>query len=591
MSLIEFGKDGKSFHSFSGKQLLKGETDGSSYPNGGLRSTHTAGAYLSIDTSSPIFLRDDCIFIPACLVSFDGYALDEKLPLLRAEESLSIQGCRLLKLLGYHVNSISTMIGLEQELFLVPRGAYSKRTDLQLAGRTVLGRIPPRGQDLCDHYMGPLSLSTSAYACMKEIQEQAYALGIPLKTRHREVAPNQFEFAPLYGNVTTQTDQNLLVMQLAEEIASKHDLAALFDEKPFEGVNGSGKHNNWSICTDDGCNLLNVEQLAQKSGSREIFPIILAAIVKAINDNGDLMRMAISSSGNDFRLGACEAPPSIISTYLGDQMTKYLEGYKNGEDVVYNPTSRLLNFGPSCVPSLNLPAEDRNRTSPFPYGGHRFEFRAVGSSQNVSLVNTVLATICAKAFSEFADAIESGRNPRTVAQESLKCTWKTIFNGDGYDPDNQKRLTDNGLWRFDSGVDAICRYTEKKNVDLFQQMNVMSENECKARQSIMLTQYIGKVKIEALCMRDMIMTHVIPSMKAAGVGNIPALYKCIDTLDKALAEISTASEEKVMAHMSRKLRLETMSEIRKTCDTAESLCPPALWTLATYKDLLFLDSL
>jgi glutamine synthetase len=455
--MFEFGRDGVPVWDFKGKNILKGETDGSSYPNGGLRATHRAGAYLSVDPTSPIFLRGDAIFIPACMVSYYGHALDEKTPLMRASDAMSIQATRLLKLLGYNVNSVNANIGLEQELFLISREAYLRRPDLQLTGRTVLGRFPARGQEMCDHYMAPISIASPALGCMQEIQEQCFKMGIPLRTRHREVAPNQYEFAPLFGSVTTQIDQNLMVMQIIDEVATQFGLAALLNEKPFQGVNGSGKHNNWSLFTDDGTNLFNVAQLEKKTGNAEIFPIIMAAIVKAIDQNGDLMRLSISTPGNDFRLGACEAPPSIISTYLGNDVTEFMEAFKNGDKKAYNPKTTSLNMGASALAPIEIPAEDRNRTSPFPFGGHRFEFRAVGSSQNVSLVNTVLATICAKAFKEFADAIEKGAAPRAVAEDALKKHWRVIFNGNGYEKENQDMLTKNGLWRIDSNVDAICR--------------------------------------------------------------------------------------------------------------------------------------
>lgn len=455
--MFEFSKDGTPVWDFKGKNILKGETDGSSYPNGGLRATHKAGAYLSVDPTSPIFLRGDTIFIPSCMVSYYGHALDEKTPLLRASDAMSREATRLLGLLGYKVNSVGANIGLEQEIFLVPRTAYLGRPDLQMTGRTVLGRFPPRGQEMCDHYMAPPSLTSPALSCMQEIQEQCFKLGIPLRTRHREVAPNQYEFAPLFGSVTTQIDQNLVVMQIIEEVAVSYGLAALLQEKPFQGVNGSGKHNNWSLGTDDGTNLLNVLQLEKKTGSGEIFPVIMAAIIKAVDEHGDLMRLSIATPGNDFRLGACEAPPSIISTYLGNDVTEYLEAYMKGEKTPYNPKTTNLNMGASALAPIEIPAEDRNRTSPFPFGGHRFEFRAVGSSQNVSIVNTVLGTICAKSFKEFADAIEKGASPRQVAQDALKKHWKIIFNGNGYDPANQEMLIKKGLVNINSNVDAICK--------------------------------------------------------------------------------------------------------------------------------------
>ena len=590
-SMFKFAEDGTPVWDFDGDDLLKGETDGSSYPNGGLRATHTAGAYLSIDTSSPIFLRGDAIFVPASFISFYGNPLDEKTPLIRSTDAMSNQGCRLLNLLGYNVKSLMCNIGLEQELFLVPRSEYKKRLDLQMSGRTIMGKFPPRGQELCDHYMGPLSFSTAALEAMKEIQETCFKMGIPLKTRHREVAPGQFEFAPLYGTVTTQIDQNLVAMQVCEEIAAKHGLACLFQEKPFDGINGSGKHNNWSIGTADGTNLLNYAQLAKRSGSTEVFPVVMAAILKGINDYGDLMRMAIASPGNDFRLGACEAPPAIISTYLGEQMTNYLESYMNGSSEAYNPLKKIIEPGCTPVPSFSAPAEDRNRTSPFPYGGHRFEFRAVGSSQNVSLVNTVLAALCAASFREFADKIEAGQSPKAVAQAALKDSWKNIFNGNGYDPANQDKLTKDGLWRFDSGIDSICRYTEPKNIALFESLGILTKEDCHARQETMLNLYIGQVEIEAKCMIDMINHHVIPACKAGSVGPLSALEKGTATIREALHTIENTEDTVKKAHLSRDLRLETMISIRKHCDDAESVVPANLWTLATYKDLLFLDAM
>lgn len=591
--MFEFDREGTPVWDFKGKNILKGETDGSSYPNGGLRATHRAGGYLSVDPTSPIFLRGDTIFIPSCLVSYYGHALDEKTPLLRASDALSREGTRLLKLLGYNVNSIYANIGLEQEIFLIPREAFLKRPDLQLAGRTVIGRMPPRGQEMCDHYMAPPSFASPALACMQEIQETCFKMGIPLRTRHREVAPNQYEFAPLYGTVTTQIDQNIVAMQVIEEIAVKHNLAALLQEKPFQGVNGSGKHNNWSLATDDGTNLLNVAQLAKKSGTPEIFPVLMAAIIKAVDKHGDLMRMAIACPGNDFRLGACEAPPAIISTYLGDDLTNFLEAYKNGDNKAYQATTKLLNMGASALAPVEVPAEDRNRTSPFPYGGHRFEFRAVGSSQNVSLVNTVLATICASTFKEFADAIEKGASPKSVAVAALKDSWKVIFNGNGYDAANQAKLTADGLWRIDSGVDAMVRYTVPKNVALFESMKVLTAEECAARQSIMLNHYVGSVEIEVLCLIDMIVQHIIPSLinasNGALTGEIMKLQEAAATLKTDLHTIHHTSDEVAKAHLARTLRLETMINIRELCDAAEATCPENLWTLGTYKDLLFLD--
>jgi glutamine synthetase len=589
--MLKFGEDGSVVKDFKGKTLVKGETDGSSYPNGGLRATHTAGGYLAVDTSSPIFMRGDTIFIPSAFVSYYGAALDEKTPLLRANAALDKHGSRLLSQLGLDTSAgIQTNIGLEQEIFLVPRDQYYRRPDLQMTGRTVIGKNAPRGQEMCDHYMGPLSSATAALACMQEIQDECWRLGIPLKTRHREVAPAQFEFAPLYGTNTTQIDQNIMVMQIIEEVAAKHNLAALLQEKPFNDINGSGKHNNWSIATRDGVNLLEPEELIAASGNDAAFPVVMAAIIAAVDEHGDLMRLSISSPGNDFRLGACEAPPAIVSSYLGDDMTAYLEAFMNGSDARYEPGKKTLDLGTAEVLPFQVPAEDRNRTSPFPYGGARFEFRAVGSAQNVSLVNTVLNTITAEKFAEFADRIDAGENAADVAREALKKHWKVIFNGNNYSEDNQQMLTDRGVWRIDSGVDAIAHLSSDKNVALFEKMNVLTAEECKARQDVLHDHYTGTVEMEVLCLIDMVNQHIIPSVKAAGVGPLKELQDIVPKLKEALAQIHAADGSYEKAKLARTLRLETMVDYRAVCDAAEEVVPANLWTLATYKELLFLDS-
>ena len=592
--MMEFNRETNEVQfDFKGKDLIRGETDGSSYPNGGLRGTHCAGGYLAVDTSSPIFLRGDTIFVPSALVSYYGAALDEKTPVLRANAALNKQGARLLKHLGLDVadGDLVTNIGLEQEMFLIPREEYYRRPDLQMTGRTIIGKNAPRGQEMCDHYMAPLSSATPALACMQEIQEECWKIGIPLKTRHREVAPNQFEFAPLFGSNTTQIDQNVMVMQIIEEVAPRHGLAALLQEKPFNDVNGSGKHNNWSIATADGVQLFLPKAINKATKNELAFPIIMAAVVAALDEHGDLMRMAISSPGNDFRLGACEAPPAIVSTYLGEDMTFYLEHFKDGKGLgEYIPGVKTIDLGVSEVAPFQVPAEDRNRTSPFPYGGARFEFRAVGSSQNVSMVNTVLNTIAAEKFGEFADKIDAGADPVEVAREALNKHWRVIFNGDNYDETSQQMLTDRGVWRIDSGVEAIHQMSSEKNINLFEKMNVMNKEECEARETVLHDHYSGTVEMEALCLIDMINQHIIPSVKAAEVGPLSELEAAIPKIKEALATIHAAENSYEAAKIARVLRLETMIDIREVCDGAEEVVPADLWTLATYKELMFLDS-
>jgi len=577
---------------FDGDTLVKGETDGSSYPNGGLRATHEAGGYLAVDTSSPVFLRDDVIYIPSVFVSYYGKALDEKTPLLRANDAVNEHGSRLLKHLGYDAaanGGLKANIGLEQEIFLVPRDEYFRRPDLQFAGRTVMGKLPARDQEMCDHYMGPLTTHTAALACMHEIQDECFKVGIPLKTRHREVAPGQFEFAPLYGVNTIQIDQNLVVMQIIEEVAAKHGLAALLQEKPFEGINGSGKHNNWSLSTASDIPLFLAGPINKATGNDQAFPIIMAAVVAALDEHGDLMRMSIASPGNDFRLGAMEAPPAIISTYLGDDLTNYLEGFKSGKVAAYVAKKKDLDVGVKGICAVKVPAEDRNRTSPFPYGGARFEFRAVGSAQNVSMVNTVLNTICAQKFKEFADRIDAGEKGVDIAKEALEKHWKVIFNGDSYDLDNQKMLTESGVWRIDSGVEANRQLSAEKNLALFESMGVMSREETISREVVLMEHYTGTVEVEAGTFIDMINQHIIPDVKAAEQP-LGELESIVGKLESALSEMHATEGHYEKAKLARVLRLETMVDVRKVCDAAEEMVPADLWTLATYKELLFLDS-
>ena len=575
---------------FTGKDLLWGQTDGSSFPNGGLRATHRAGAYLTVDPESAPFILGDTVFIPAVLAAYSGVALDEKTPLHRALQALSKQGKRLLGLLGLETAGLVNNIGLEQELFLVPRCAFFRRPDLQFTGRAVLGRSPARGQEMSDHYMAPLSEASPALACMQEIQEKCFKVGIPLRTRHREVAPNQFELSPLFGPAVPQTDQNLVVMQIAEETAAKHGLAALLQEKPFAGINGSGKHVNWSISTREGVQLLNPVQLLSKTGNADIFPVVMAALLYGIDTHSDLMRLAIASPGNDFRLGAMEAPPAVISTYLGDDMTTYLERFIAGASEAYVPKTRSLDFGVDAIRCIDIPAEDRNRTSPFPYGGARFVFRAVGSSQNVSLVNTVLATLTADGMATISDRVERGEDAVAVARDLLARHMRVVFNGDGYDPGWPAAAEQRGLWRIDGGVQAIGRFTALTNVELFSKHKVFSPEECEARREVLLNHYTGTVECEALVMADMIHQHVIPSLKAAGMPTAEveaAAQKVKDALHDVEALDGDAF---AAATAARALRLGTMQEARRVVDEAEGRCPERLWTLASMKELLFLDT-
>jgi glutamine synthetase len=429
-------------------------------------------------------------------------------------------------------------------------------------------------------------------ACLQELQHECFMMGIPLRTRHREVAPNQYEVAPMFGLATTQIDQNLMVMQVLEEVSARHGLAALCEEKPFNDVNGSGKHNNFSLGTDTGLNLLNVGDVTAASGKPEIFPLLMACIVRAVDVHGDLMRMAIASPGNDFRLGACEAPPAIVSTYLGDDLTNYLKSaMESGTFGEYKPNTSEVDLGIPSIAPFTVPSEDRNRTSPFPFGGHRFEFRAVGSAQNVSMVNTVLCTIFAESFAMMSDAIEAGKKPADVATEFLKEHWKVIFNGNGYSEEWPIEAGKRGVWRIDSGVESMKRMSDPKNVALFEKMKVMSQKEMDARTVVMYEHYAGYVEIEAGAMVDMMKQHVIPSVKNSDglEGLLPELEAACSSVEKGLHGMHDAPDEYTKASLARVLRLETMIDARAACDKAEGVVPADMWTLATYNELLFLD--
>mmetsp|Transcript_3297 Transcript_3297/g.7131 ORF Transcript_3297/g.7131 Transcript_3297/m.7131 type:complete len:709 (-) Transcript_3297:714-2840(-) len=586
-SMFNFNQANKLEWVFSGSELLKGETDGSSYMNGGLRATHTAGGYTALDPSSPMFVRNDTLFIPTIFISFYGKALDEKTPLLRAMQAVSSSGCKLLSKFNYNCASVAPMIGLEQEFFLIPREAYLKRMDLQLAGRTVMGNFPARGQEMSDHYMS--ALNTSALAFMREMQHECFKMGIPLNTRHREVAPNQYEVAPYFGIATAQIDENLMVMELMEEIAAKHGLAALLHEKPFKGINGSGKHNNFSLGCDTGLNLFNGPQVSAATGTSEAFPCIMAATVRAVHKYPDLLRHVIAAPGNDFRLGAMEAPPSIISTYLGEALTNYLKGVQETKSAgVYAPEKKTVDPAPGKVAPFTVPAEDRNRTSPFPYGGHRFEFRAVGSSQNVSMVNTVLCAAIAEQFEDMCKQMDAGKKPLDIAAEYIGESWPTVFNGNGYGADWPVEAGKRGLHIQNSNPEAIQDLIRPKNIQLFASLGVMTKDETEARCDAMHASYYGMVEIEVKCMIEMVKTMAIPATKAAGIST-SKMEGGLTQLEEGLHTMENAGSAYEMSKAARVVRLETMEELRDACDEAESKVPAGTWPIASYMSLLFLD--
>ena len=587
MSMLEYNSDGTPTFELKGKHILFGETDGSSYPNGGMRATHTAGGYLCIDPSSPVFLRDDCMYIPACFVSYAGKALDEKTPLHRAHQALSSQGAGLFKHLGFGVTGMVNSSGLEQELFFIPREAYERRMDLQFTGRTVLGKMPARGQEGCDHY-GAHQRARPAMACRRRFRSSATSSAsrsrrATARSRRTSTSSRLFRLRDHADGPELGGDADL--RGGCREARSRRASAGEALRRR-QRIRQAQQLVHLHPC---GAQLLNPGDLTKRSGNPELFPIVMSALVAAVDEYGDLMRLAIASPGNDFRLGALEAPPSVISTYLGTQMTAYLKDFMEGNVYEYQPSTSPIDLGVDIMPIVHAPAEDRNRTSPFPYGGHRFEFRAVGSSQNVSTVNTVLNAITAKYFAVIADRIEAGEGAVAIAQDLLKKHSKVIFNGNGYDPEWPKKADELGITHIDSGVEAINKLVDPKNVAMFKEMGVFDEEECAARREIMLEEYVGIIEMEVGCMIDMINQHAIPSAKAAGI-DTAAMAAGVTELEAAMKSVHAAADTYESAKLCRTLRLETMIKIRATVDEVEAKCPANLWTYATYKELLFLDS-
>ena len=442
--------------------------------------------------------------------------------------------------------------------------------------------------------------ASPAMACIQEIQEEAYRLGIPLKTRHREVAPNQYEVVALFGKVTEQVDHNILLSQIIEEVAVRHNLAALLHEKPFQGINGSGKHNNWSLRTNCGANLFNYKDMLECTGSNVAFAVMIAALVQAIDTYGSLMRMAITVPGNEFRLGACEAPPAIMSVYLGEALTRFLEDFKDASDTTAVPHfkegSKELELGSRILAPISIPAQDRNRTSPFPFITDRFEFRAVGSSQNVAMVNTVLASIMAKSFKDISRQMEEcNLTAAEVAQRALNKHWRVIFNGNNYDEKEQEKLTSLGLCNIQTTVEALLQYSNAANTSLFSEMKVFTPRECQARQDVSLNNYIYVVEIEGGCLVDMLNQQIIPALSAVTHKSrrlnevLHRLEKGLESMQSNLEAIQSEQDLVAKAAMCERLRREVMLEVGEVCKEAESLCPLSLWPIATFKELLFLD--
>ena len=597
---------------FRGKELIKGEPDASSFPSGGLRATFEARGYTAWDPTSLAFVKEKTLYIPTLFCSYDGSALDKKTPLLRSNDALNKAAVRLLNIMGYNIHKIKTTVGPEQEYFLIDEDMFKERLDLLVTGRTLFGAAPVKGQELDDHYFGSLSERVKAY--MEEVDEELWKLGVYAKTEHKEVAPCQFELAPVFTSTNIANDQNQLTMEVLQKVASHHGLVCLLHEKPFDGVNGSGKHNNWSFCTEEGENILKPGD-SPKDNIR--FLTVLAAIIKGVDEYQDLLRISVASAGNDHRLGADEAPPAIISIYLGEELTAILEAIEAGNEYV-DTIDRKLELGVSTLPPIAKDSTDRNRTSPFAFTGNKFEFRMLGSNLNISCPNTILNTIVAEELTQFADELECVKQEDmtkaliALIQKTLKNHKRIIFSGNGYSDEWKKEAQKRGLLELKTTADALPHYTDPKNLQLFEKHNVYSASELHARESILLNNYYQVVQIEAKTMAYMLRKQILPAIfsyeaklaqiiqtkKSSGIEaplevkilkniNTPLelVSNHLDTLESLINKETTT--EKQAARFAADELLPLMETIRQLTDVIETNVSKEDWPLPDYNDILF----
>ena len=607
--------DGRVIMEFSGKELIKGEPDASSFPSGGLRATFEARGYTSWDPTSYAFIKDKTLCIPTAFCSYGGEALDKKTPLLRSMEALDKQALRVLRLFGNDAKYVRTSVGPEQEYFLVDKDLYAKRKDLIFTGRTLFGAKPPKGQELDDHYFGAIKPRVKEF--MADLDDELWKLGVLAKTEHNEVAPAQHELAPIYSTTNVATDHNQLTMEIMQKIALKHGLVCLLHEKPFNGVNGSGKHNNWSLSTDKGVNLLTPGETPYENAQ---FLLFLSAVIKAVDDYQDLLRLSVASAGNDHRLGANEAPPAVVSIFLGDELTAILDAIEN--DSPYSGSQKTtMKTGVHALPKFPRDTTDRNRTSPFAFTGNKFEFRMPGSQQSIADCNVMLNTAVAESLKQFADVLESAYDFETALHELVKSTVRDhkriIFNGNGYDEKWIKEATEKrGLLNLRTTPDALPAVLNKKNVDLLTSHNVMSLVEIKSRYEITLENYCKTVNIEGLTMIDMARKEILPAVesyvkdlsetlvaKTAVLPTISAKYErtlieklsviveeidaAANSLESSLIEYKTITDVTKSAALIRDVILQKMAELRIVADEAETLTAEKYWPFPTYDKLLF----
>ncbi len=568
---------------FSGKELIKGEPDASSFPSGGIRATFEARGYTTWDPTSPAFVKDGSLYIPTAFCSYTGEVLDKKTPLLRSMERLSAEAVKVLRLLGKtDVTRVATTVGPEQEYFLIDKDLYEQRVDLKLTGRTLFGAKAPKGQELEDHYFGAIKPRVAAY--MKDLDEALWELGIFAKTKHNEVAPSQHELAPIFTTSNIATDHNELTMEIMQKVAERHNLVCLLHEKPFKGVNGSGKHNNWSISTNTGENLLSPGKHPENNVQ---FLLFLAAVVKAVDEYQDLLRITVASAGNDHRLGANEAPPAIISMYLGDDLDALVHSIINGESYESHGKERM-HTGVDVLADFKKDNSDRNRTSPFAFTGNKFEFRALGSSLNIACPNYMLNTMVAEELSQFYDTLKDADNVETAAGELIRdvltAHQRIIFNGDNYSDEWVAEAERRGLLNLKSLPEALSHFLDQKNVDLFVKHNICTEAELRARCEIDLEAYSKQLNIEALTMIDMAQKDILPAVSAFIREQVDAALA-----KKALsAAISSETEEKLAASLSEKQArfAKLIGELAEEAEKASAVKDPLEQAFA-YRNLVF----
>ena len=614
-SFISPKDDGTVIMEFSGKELIKGEPDASSFPSGGLRATFEARGYTAWDPTSYAFIKDGTLCIPTAFCSYSGEALDKKTPLLRSMEAINAQALRILRLFGNEdVHSVTTTVGPEQEYFLVDLDMYNEREDLRYTGRTLFGAKPPKGQELEDHYFGALKPRVAAF--MKDLDEELWKLGILAKTKHNEVAPAQHELAPIFSTTNIATDHNQLTMEVMKKVADRHHLACLLHEKPFAGVNGSGKHNNWSISTDTGVNLLEPGETPQDNAQ---FLLMLCAVIKAVDEHQDLLRISVASAGNDHRLGANEAPPAIVSMFLGDELTAILESIESGTPYDAREKSEMV-IGVNVLPHFPKDTTDRNRTSPFAFTGNKFEFRMLGSTFSISGPNVILNTIVADALCQFADVLEKAddftSSLNTLIKSTIQEHKRIIFNGNNYTDAWVQEAQVRGLLNLKSTADALPYFISEKNLALFDKYHVFTPTEVLSRYEILMENYCKVLDIESLTMLEMVHRQIFPAVsaysgalaetanaKSALCADLPAPYEqalvrklCTlqtslmeraEVLEKALLDVKAISDLKQCAEFYSDTVIVAMNELRAVADELETLVAREYWPFPTYGDLLF----